>query len=91
LVFIFRRKLFQKSFENVFECVRKEKGKKKEIVFAALGRKPSFPAPFSSPLAQPRPLSLSAVGRVAGRPKLLMSQAAAPSSPFLWLTRRARV
>jgi hypothetical protein len=53
LVFILKRKLFQKSFENVFECVRKEKGKKRENSFSALGRKPSSPAPYFSPSAQP--------------------------------------
>jgi hypothetical protein len=31
LAFILEGKLFQKSFENVFECVRKEKGKKRNF------------------------------------------------------------
>jgi hypothetical protein len=37
LAFILEGKLFQKSFENVFECVRKEKGKKKRNFFLSFG------------------------------------------------------
>jgi hypothetical protein len=88
LVFISKRKLFQKSFENVFEVLEKEK--EKEIFsFSASGRKPSFP---SLSLAQRALLLLDrAAGCAVGRPNLLLPQAAAPLLSFDSMTRRAHL
>jgi hypothetical protein len=55
--FISRRKLFQKSFENVFEVLEKKKEKGNNF-FLGLGRKPSF-SPRTFSLGQPRHLLLS--------------------------------
>jgi hypothetical protein len=85
-----------------FIWLEKKKEKKREISFSALGRKPRFPAPFSSLLAQPRSgLSFgrgprcgpAQVANVAGRRAFLLFSLADTPGPrvraFFFLRNQA--
>jgi hypothetical protein len=52
--FLFLEESYFKNHLKMYLNVLEKKKEKREISFSALGRKLSFPAPFSSLLAQPR-------------------------------------
>jgi hypothetical protein len=57
--FLFLEENYFKNHLKIYLNVLEKKKEKGEIFFAALGRKPGFPAPISSPSAQPHFLFFS--------------------------------